>query len=76
MSQTRRFQPQFNRSLILNQAAAEVAIRAYNSDRSVARDEEKAYRQLGLGFQKGKVFDQIRALNELLPIRWTGSRVI
>lgn len=69
MSGIRRFQPQFSRSLTLNRAAAEAAIRAYNSDRSVARDEEKAYRQLGHGFQKGKVFDQIRALNAAYKTR-------
>ena len=57
-----RFQPKFKRTYVLNRSAAKDAIRAYNSDPSVARDEEKVYQQLGLGFHQGKVFEQIRAL--------------
>ena len=50
MTSNGRFQPRFNPTYLLNSRVAEDAIRAYNSDPSVARDEEKAYQHLGLGF--------------------------
>lgn len=67
------FTPAPGRSLVLNADTATRAITAYNSDREVLGQEERAFEMLGSGLHRGRVLEQLRALDAAYRTRSVGA---